>query len=260
MKNFTNLTDALQVQPEEMDKLTLAELAELHNTLAGSKQKKARLQADIVASKIKQKKATTQEQLNAIMDKMDKEENEAELVPVENSVKPSIKKPIAKMKSKQDAKPETKKEEKPKAKATPKKSNKPKSLEDMNQEELLVYIQKMQEQQAKEIFPEVIDGEKIRFVQSKLETIKDMQNALIENPMSVYLYMDEKLDDDLTQFTVLFANSDVIVMLDRTRQKNTTITLKPEQLKDGHFTDKNGKFPIRFYIREVKEVKEEQAS
>jgi hypothetical protein len=243
------LVDALQVQPEAMENLEMSELLELHSVLRSSKQKKAKLQADIVGAQISKR--------TKAMKEAQEEQPEENLVLVENSVKTPIKpkvtttnkKPVAKTTSKPKA--TTKVEDKPKAKATSK--PKPKALEEMSQEELLSYIQQMQEQQAKEIFPEVIDANTIQFKQVKVDTVQDMQKFIIEHPMSLYLYMDEKLDNDLTQFTVLFANPEIVVMLDRTRQKNTTITLKPEQLKDGHYTDKNGKFPIRFYLREVKQ-------
>lgn len=249
------LIDALKLTVEDLQAKTLEELEELHNILTSSKQKKARLQADIVAGIMHAKRKAKAEQADA-----------QEVATVENSVKvkPKKKATVKKVQAQaeadeQDAQAEQKQAEQKaeaKKKATTKKATKKteaKSLEEMTKDELLAYVKAMQEQQAREIFPQVIEGEKVRFVQVKLETIQDIQKILLEKPYRLYLFADERLNE-LTQFVVLFANEEVIVLLDRNQQRNSTVTLKAEQLKQDYILfEKEGKFAYRFYLKEAKE-------
>ena len=137
-------------------------------------------------------------------------------------------------------------------KATKKAEQVEKTLEEMTREELLAYVKQLQEKQEREVFPQVIEGERVRFVQLKLETIQDIQKVLLEKPYQLYLFADERLNE-LTQFIVLFANEEIIVLLDRNQQRNSTVTIKTEQLKADHIVfEKEGKFAYRFYLREAK--------
>ena len=280
---MTTLVQALQFTVEDLQEKSIEELQELHSILSGSKQKKARLQADLVAGIMSAKmSAKRKEKVTTTVEKT-----------VENSMKPKRKATVKKKKA--EAKTEEKAEAKAdaqaqadapveapaqadektgektgekvqadtqaqkKKKATPKKANAgEKALEEMSKEELLAYVKQLQEQKEREIFPEVIEGEKVRFKQVKLETIQDIQKLLLERPYQLYLFADEGLND-LTQFIVLFANDEVIVLLDRNQQRNSTVTIKTEQLKENYIIfEKEGKFAYRFYIREAKQEEEEK--
>ena len=81
----------------------------------------------------------------------------------------------------------------------------------------------------------------------------DNDNAGDEKPYQLYLFADERLNE-LTQFIVLFANDEIVVLLDRNQQRNTTVTIKTEQLKAEYIVfEKEGKFPYCFYLREAKQ-------
>ena len=241
------LVQALQFTVEDLQAKTLEELQELHSILSGSKQKKARLQADLIAGIISAKR-----------------KDQKVTATVENSVKPKRRATVKKEKADAQAPVDEKTEEKAEAetpkkkKATPKKvptkkaDSVEKPLEEMSKEELLAYVKQLQEQKAREVFPQVIEGEKVRFTQVKLETIQDIQKVLLEKPYQLYLFADERLNE-LTQFVVLFANDEVIVLLDRNQQRNSTVTIKTEQLKADYIVfEKEGRFAYRFYIREAK--------
>lgn len=258
------IVEALKYTVEELQEKSLTELEELHSILSASKQKKARLQADLVAGIMNAKKKEVKE----------KAQTQTE-VKAENSVKTKVKlkaqaqadaqASAEQKKKKVTKKAEAKTEEKakapkktPKKKATEKEATKKaeqteKPLEEMTREELLAYVKAMREKQAREIFPEVIEGEKVRFTQVKLETIHDIQKVLLEKPYQLYLFADERLTE-LTQFIVLFANDEIVVLLDRNQQRNSTVTLKTEQLKADYIVfEREGKFSYRFYIREAKQ-------
>ena len=255
------LVDALKFTVEELQEKSLEELQELHNILSASKQKKARLQADLVAGIMNAKQ---KEQAKAQAQQEEQQDAQEVAATVENSVKVKPKKKVTtKKKADAEAQAEQKEEDKPKKapkkKVTAKKADAgEKPLEEMSKEELLAYVKAMQEKQAREIFPEVIEGEKVRFTQIKLETIQDIQKLLVEKPYQLYLFADERLNE-LTQFIVLFANDEIIVLLDRNQQRNTTVTLKTEQLKADHIVfEKEGKFAYRFYIREAKQEEQQE--
>jgi hypothetical protein len=76
----------------------------------------------------------------------------------------------------------------------------------------------------------------------------------MKQPMSLYCYVDERFDDKHTQFLVLYANEEIIVMLDRTREKNTTITLKTSEVQGTtlKFPKDKNTYEYAFYIREKK--------
>lgn len=254
-----SITQILTLSVEALQGKSLAELAELHNSLKDSKQKKAMKKADLIAGIINAKKKEAKE--------AEPKAEEKELVTVENSKKLVAKPkatagaPKAEDKPKATVKPkvtpkaeEQEQEEQPKAdkpKATVKSLKRPKQeqpdLSKMSQEQLMNYVQTLQEQT--ETFPSEIPAEKSTYNRLEFETLKDIQRELIERPMTLYLFADEKIDDKLTQFLVLFVNAEAIVLFDRNRQKNTTITLKPEQLEAEHITMDKQKFKYAFYSR-----------
>ena len=248
------LVDALKFTVDDLQAKTLEELQELHSILSASKQKRARLQADLVAGIISAKKKEA---------KVAETETQA----VENSKKrkATVKKKAQadEKQAKADAQADEKQADEKQAQALKKKVTKKKAtakkaqaeekaLEEMSREELLQYVKQLQEQKAREVFPKTVEGKKVRFVQVKLETIHDIQKVLLEKPYQLYLFADERLNE-LTQFLVLFANDEVIVLLDRNHQRNSTVTIKTDQLKADHIVfAKEGKFACRFYIREAK--------
>ena len=252
---MSTLVQAMQFTVEDLQAKTLEELQELHSILSASKQKRARLQADLVAGIMSAKK------------KEAKEKAQTETQAVENSKKrkATVKKKAQadEKQAKADAQADEKQADEKQAQALKKKATKKKAttkkaqagekaLDEMSKEELLAYVKQLQDQKAREIFPQAIEGEKVRFVQVKLETIQDIQKVLLEKPYGLYLFADERLNE-LTQFLVLFANDEVIVLLDRNHQRNSTVTIKTDQLKADHIVfAKEGMFACRLYIREAK--------
>jgi hypothetical protein len=257
------ITQAININVEELQKYSLVELAELHNFLTTSKQKKAKRKADLVAGLINAKKK-------------EQPKEEKEPVAIENSVKVKPK-PKASKKSagvtedvepEKESKPDKSKKVTPKAKPKAEakaeekvEPKKPKSLKKdkgekpdlskMSQEELVAYVQQLEEKV--ETFPTVIEGQKTKYVRTEFDNVTDIQKQLMDNPYATFLFADEKIDDNLTSFLVLFASSEVIVLLDRNREKNTTLTIKTDQLDATHIKfNKAGKFEYSFYIREKK--------
>lgn len=259
---MTNLTikQALALPLETLQAMPIEELKALHSTLKESTQKPATRKADLVAGIIKgiQKASKVVAEVTS---------PQAELV--ENSVKaPSKKKPSKKALKEQvkeaeaEAKEEPKKpskkqpkkeeaeakEEAPKkAKSFKRKAGKKADVTKMSQEELVEYAKTLQAQA--EQFPEVIKGEKSSYELIEFDTIQDMQKHLLTSPMKLYMFLDEKMDEELTQFLVLFVNQDIIVLLDRNRQKDTTLTLKQEQVSEEEITINKVKFKYAFYNR-----------
>jgi hypothetical protein len=286
-----SINSALQMTLEDIQKLSLAELAELHNMCANSKQKKALRKADLIAGIIQAKKKT---QAIEAQEEPKKEEPKAEpkqeeLVLVENSVKTPEKKPFAdnlkkagikltgkpmpKVKPKQE---EPKTEAKPKAivkpKAEPKKEepkkeepkkeepkpsfkrpeNNAPDLTKMSKEELLKYVASLEQKAEK--FPKVLDGNKTRYVRTEFENLKEIQAELISNPMHLYCFVDERLDEKQTQFLVLFASTEIVVLLDRSREVNTTITIETNKIQGAtlQFPKDKNKYEFSFYVKEIK--------
>lgn len=273
------VTQALALPLETLQAMDVQMLQDVHSVLASSPQKKATRKADLVTGIIKGLKKATSDVVETV---------QAELLPVENSVKtPSKKRP-----GKAKVKPEPKEEEilevdgtEPKAETTvPKKKapgkkapskalkeqikeadeevkeeepKKPKSLKKkkapkpdmkkMSQEELIEYAKTLQE--ATEDFPSIIPGEKASYTRLDMDTIEDIQKHLLEKPMHLYVYVDEKLDESLTQFLVVFVNAEVLVMIDRNRQVNTTVTVPQKDLDSEYMTFSKAKFKYSFYER-----------
>ena len=256
---MTTLVQAMTYTVEDLQEKTLEELQELHSLLIKSKQKKARLQADLVAgimsAKRKEQKAETETQASATVENSMKPKRKSTVKKKADAQAPAETPAPADEKTGEKVQADTQQAQKKKAakKVEAKKAdNVEKPLEEMSKEELLAYVKQLQKQKAREIFPQVIEGEKVKFTQVKLETIKDIQKTLLEKPYQLYLFADERLNE-LTQFVVLFANDEVIVLLDRNCQKNSTVTIKTEQLRVEHIVfEKEGKFAYRFYIREAK--------
>lgn len=275
-----SITKAISMSVEEFQKLQLSELAELHKLLADSKQKKALRKADLVAGVITAKK------------KERKSEEQAELVGAENSVKTpkkptpkkadpiteELKKPTPKLvkPSKPKQAEELKKlagedEEQPQEQSKGVTEDKPQEQEqeqqeptfkrptqeqpdfaNMTKEELMKYVATLEAKTEK--FPKVIDGQKTKYTRTEFENVKAIQDVLLKNPMNLYIFADERIDEKKTQFLVLFASSECLVLLDRNRQKNTTITFEMKNVTATHlkFPKEKSQFEYAFYIREKK--------
>jgi len=251
-----NITDAMNISPEEIQALSVEDLQTLHSKLQDSKQRKAKRTLDIVSAQLKLRKAKAPKA---------KEEAKEEKVLVENSVKTIKKpsKPATKAPAKASAGKTPAKKEKASTKPAPKKKaeSKAKSLDEMTKEELVAYVQALQEEKERETFPEVVEAsDKIQYTQLKLDGVRAIQEAILENPMCLSLFADEKLDDKLTNFTVLYASSTILVLLDRTRHKDTTLTLPITSIKKEGKIDfgQDGKFDFRFYLREPIQVEKEE--
>jgi hypothetical protein len=240
---------------EELQGMNLAKLSELHNSLADKKDKKARLQRDLIAGVIKSKTA----------EKKAEQEQQLELVPAENSAKPKAGKKkakgaigkkvpakIAEPEAKEEAKPEPEKKKLPKKlskKNTVKKPDLKKAPKEVQE-----YIASLESEAIK--FPEVLEGEKFDFVRTEFEDLRDLQQALLSNVYSVYIFIDEKIDDTLTQFLVTYANENLILGVDKTRNTDTVVQIHPEELEEGKYSYKEGKttftFDYSFYTKEKK--------
>jgi hypothetical protein len=278
------VSKALSLSVEDFQKLTLAELAELHKLLADSKQKKALRKADLVAGVINSKK-------KAVKQEEQKEEPTLFTVGAENSTKAPIKKPLPKQQPKQvdpitDALKQPKQQPKPKQpnkaelealgnESLPKDEGKPKAepkaekeptkpqtfkrpieerpdFSTMSQEQLLAYIAQLEEKA--ETFPKVFNGEKTKYTRTDFESVTDLQQFLRTKPYSLYCFVDEKQDEKLTQFLVLFASHEILVVLDRTRYKNSVTTIEMKNVTETYlkFPKEKLQFEYSFYIREKK--------
>lgn len=272
----TTLTvqQALAMPLETLQAMDVQMLTDLHSVLKASSNKKATRKADLVSGIIKGLKKASDTVVETV---------QAELLPVENSVKkkapkkkapvkaqpdnveeiteadgtqpeaettiPKKKAPGKKAPKKADAEQEAEaKEEAPKVPKSLKKKKAPKpNPEKMTQEELIEYAKTLQE--ATEDFPSEIPGDKASYTRIDLDTIEDIQNHLVTNPMHLYVFMDEKLDETLTQFLVVFVNADVLVMIDRNRQVNTTVTIPQKDLDADFMKFDKAKFKYSFYER-----------
>lgn len=257
-----SITQILSLSVEALQGKNLAELSELHKALNDSKQKKAIKKADLIAGIITAKKKQGEKLPEAPkVDEQPSIEEAKELAPVENStkapVKPklkpktSTKAPLKQQIKEAEADEPKAEEKKPEPQKKPitlkKKRTEAPDLSKMSQEELIAYASTLQEQS--EHFPLEIPAEKSTYKRTEFETLKDIQKELIERPMTLYIFADERLDDKLTQFLVLFANAEVVVLFDRNRQKNSTITLKAEQLEAENIIIDKKQFKYSFYSR-----------
>jgi hypothetical protein len=261
--------EALQAKP-------LEELNVLHTTLKASADKKAHRKADLIQGIMNGMKKA----LKAVTDTV-----QGELLPIENSVKakpkakkaPSKKAPVIKnpeahavaeqveapteapkatTKKAPSKKAPTKKEEAPATEEAPKapkslkriKKAKP-NMDEMTAEQLKEYAKSLEEKT--EDFPSEINGEKSAYTRIEFDTLKEIQDHLIKKPMTLFMLVDEKLDENLTHFLVLFANTEIIVLLDRNREKNSTITVKQDKLDAEHITMDKIKFKYSFYARKA---------
>lgn len=288
-KTTFTITAALALTLDQLQALPTEALKEVHETLKASPQKKASRKADLIAGILKGKSNQPEEAAETEEDAEQMEllpvENSAKKAAPKMKMtsktprKPKVTaatEPTGDQKAEMDADakfhgdgekadekaaPKKTASRKPTGKtAAPKKEAAPKSkslkrvkknapdVDAMTPEQLKEYAKTLTAQI--EVFPEEIAGAKTTYsIMDNFETVKDMQKFLIENPMRLYVFADEKLDDDLTQFLVLFADEDVIVLLDRNRERNTTLTVPQKNFTADTITFDKMKFQYSFYRR-----------
>lgn len=261
-----SITQILSISLEDLQAMSSDQLNELHSLLLDSKQKKAMRKLDLIEGilKVREKEEPKQEELVLVENSV-----KAPIKPKAGAKKPNAGKPKLTPKPKAEGKAEEPKaeaqeqpqeqpkaEDKPKAPKSLKKPEESKpDLSKMTQEELLEYAKQLQSKV--EIFPEVINGDKVNFVKTDFESVKDIQQFLLKRPFDLFMFVDEKYDDNKkTCFLVLFVNSDITVILDRNRQKDQTLTLQTEQIDATHITfpKEKSKYKYSFYTKEKKEA------
>ena len=249
------VAQALALPLDTLQTMSIEGLEAIAEVLATSKDKRATRKLDLVKGLLKGKKA---------------EAPKAEPVTVENSTKKPApkkkapaKKPTAK-KAESVAEPETVEEEKPKTakKPAPKKqeaeapkapkslkrpTSKKKDLSKMSPEELKAYVAELEEKA--EGMPKEIKGENVHLKRVEFDTIEDIQKHLLAKPFQLFLLADEKQDENLTQFQVLFANAEILVLLDRNRQKNSTVNVDVSKMTAEHLVFDKLKFSYAFYTK-----------
>lgn len=252
MTNLT-ITQLIKIPVEELQAMEVAQLEELHTIASESKQKPAKRKADLISGIIAGKKKEAK-----------KEEKELELV--ENSAKlkaSSKKKSSSKTKAEKkeapkkdteeeaEQKEEVKAEEKPKKKSLKRPKKEQPNVKQMSKEELEKLAATLLEENQK--FPSVIAGQKVQYVRQDFDTIEEIQTVLQTKPFTLFMTVDERVDNDLTFFQVLYASEDVLVMIDKTRQVNSTINLDTTKgLEAEHIVFEKKKYEYSFYTKEAK--------
>lgn len=163
---------------------------------------------------------------------------EKEIKAVENSVKKIIPKVNGTVKPKTETGTKTtvKPKVQPKANGT---KTQPKSTTKVKPK------QQPEKEETKFEFPaETPDGMK----RVEFKTVKDLQKALLENPYKIRLFMLEKGMKDLTAFLVTYANDEVMVLLDLSREINTVAPIDMTTYKDGSVTFDGVVCPVGFYL------------
>lgn len=277
------IKQALAITPEAIALLPLDAMQALADALATSEDKRAKRKLDLVAGTLeglrKQAKKAgdkiSEAEFKAVENSVKKvgkkkpvvkakpeapevaEESEQAELPLDDAqpeAQPEApkKKPVAKPKTKAKKVAEEV-EEAPEAEADkkPAKPAKPAKVTD-EVAELKKQLAKLEKEKAllqAEIFPKVIEREKGADLESlALPTVQDVQKLLIERPLQTFLYVHEGLDDKPTAFTVLFMNEEILVLLDRSRQKNTTLTLLVKNMTVKTVKIDNRECPFTFYL------------
>lgn len=280
MTTQLNIAQAIALSLEELQAMNAGQLAELHSTLSTSKQKAATRRADLIAGIIRGKKKApdASEQLelvpveNSVKPKPSRKpkagaktagaalvdalkESDAEEAKAEGTPKPS-RKPKAQAGTKKDAPAVDPREPVAEEKAPePKKTLKRKSaakpdIDKMSAAELKKLAAELVEKTENGDFAPVIQGDKISYKRlDGFDTVLDIQKYIVANPLRLYMFVDEKIDDDLTQFVVLYANENVIVLHDRNRSIDSTMTAQMKNMDADTIKFDKVKFKYSFYER-----------
>lgn len=256
------IKEALQVQPEELATMTLEEVQTVADTLERSTAKQARLKLDVVKGTLEARRKEAKKAGN--------EEEAKEVQAVENSVKKKVaKKAKPKLKAPKQEAMELEEEEEegqaeePKEEPKPKKAPKPKKKEDEAEagedEELKAIKKKMAElekENAKlkaEVFPNRLERKgKAPLVAQTFKKVQDVQKVLVERPLELMIYAHEGIDDKPTAFIVLYMNEEILVLLDRSREANTTLTLDTKSVTEKSLKINNRECPYVYYLAEKK--------
>ena len=261
-----SLKEAQAISVDVLTQLTVDELSFLLKVLERSDTKVSKRKADLVKGIMKttilknapketqqivaehSKKKTPKKSPKALKEQI--KEAEAEVKEEETKPAKASKKSPKKSPKQAEEKAEERVEEPKKPKSLKKKKKDVPNPAKMSQEELIEYAKQLQE--ASETFPKVMDLEKTVFTMTDFETVEDIQEALVTDPYTTYIFVDEKIDKSLTQFIVVYANSEVIVLVDKNREVNSTITIKHEQMDADHITINKTQFEYSFYTRKNK--------
>lgn len=249
MTNLT-ITQLIKLPVEELQAMEIAQLEELHTIAKESKQKPAKRRADLISGIIagKKKEAKKEEK------ELELVENSAKLKAPKKKAKAEKKEPQKKAKKEEkeeEQKEEVKAEEKPKKKSLKRPKKEQPNVKQMSKEELEKLAATLLEENQK--FPSVISGQKVQYKRQDFETIEEIQTVLQTKPFTLFMTVDERIDNDLTFFQVLYASEDVIVMLDKTRQVNSTINLDTSKgLEAEHIVFEKKKYEYSFYIKEAR--------
>ena len=109
-----------------------------------------------------------------------------------------------------------------------------------------------------ELFPKEFESKGgATYSQFDMKTIGDLQKSLLETPLQLYAQIHEGIDDVATTMLLTYVNDNIILLVDKSRQIDSTLTLycKEANFKNGdRMTVKiDGKdCPIRFYLRQPK--------
>lgn len=274
---------AMSLMPEALAKLSLEELQTVAEVLKGSSDKRAERKLDLVkgvleARRKEAKKAgetDREKEIRAIENSIKKPKAEQDKLPLDgeeadkpeeqpqNSAKSTNSRQKPKLtinrnsknqKPEPETKPDAKPEPKPQPQSKPEQTDKMKELQKQMKE-----FQKQMKELAEEnralkgkLFPdeiEINDGVVVEAI--KLPELADIQRVLQDRPYKLMMYVHEGIDDQLTAFTVLFANEAILVLLDRSREINSTMTLQVKDMTESSVRIDNRDCPFNFYLTQL---------
>lgn len=103
-----------------------------------------------------------------------------------------------------------------------------------------------------DIFPAEIEMTKGKLVATDFKEVLDVQKALIEKPYQVYIQVHEGLDDIATTFLVVFMNENKLILVDKSREKDTTLDLFTKDMTKTTVMIDKRPCPFKFYVKESK--------
>lgn len=277
-KPLTTLSEIMQSTPEALMLLSLQQLEEVHKIAQTGTTKAAKNKVDLVAGiisakkKEEQKAAKAAKQPEAIANSVKAPaapkaaaaaaaapKGQAPAAPKGSTPAAPTAAPKAPGAKPQAAtKPQAAAPAAPKAqaaaaapKATP--PIKPKKLEEMSPEELLAHAKTLEKKADK--FPEEIETGKSVFKRVVPADAEELGAVLLAHPYNVFMFVDERIDDNLTQFLVTYASEKIIVIVDKNRQKECHMGIDTvTTLANNAIVEKQGgqtlTFPLAFYVKE----------
>ena len=240
MANTMTITKAVQIakSPEALQAMDLVQVEKLIEVLATSGDKKVTRLMDMVKGTLEAKR------------KAAKPEEKEAIKAVENSVKEK-----AKVKSKTI---------KPKAKAVESAEEKA-DKEAIKAAEALAKQEAKKEQAKAEVkteekpsvpskakgdgFPEVGPG---NFERIMLNSVDDIKAVIVARPYELVLFMQEKNVETLSAFRVVYANDDVMVLVDISIELNSVVPIDMKTFKKGKVKFDGTNVPVAFYLPPTK--------